>query len=151
MGALATCSAFVVGSRFSNHSEDKTIAVNIARLKMEEIKNTYYLSIFNEHPPGEILFENEAKAEPYWILNSSGEWITSLPKGKYEISYPGLDLSSGIIPTPLIVKVTVSWSDDIHIKPSITLKTFFGMAPGSISMGRFTGKSNERRKAKESL
>ena len=43
IGALATCSAFVVGSRFNAHSEDRTIAANIAQLKMEEIKNTYYL------------------------------------------------------------------------------------------------------------
>ncbi len=45
IGALAVWSAFVVASRFNAESEDKTIAANIAQLKMEEIKNTHYLSI----------------------------------------------------------------------------------------------------------
>ena len=135
IGALATCSAFVVGSRFNAHSEDRTIAANIAQLKMEEIKNTYYLSIVNVHPPGETLFENEPQGEPYWTLNSAGEWKISLPKGKYEISYPGLDLKAGIIPDPLIAIVTVSWSNDVHESSSLSLKTIFSMSPGRLVGG----------------
>jgi prepilin-type N-terminal cleavage/methylation domain-containing protein len=135
IGALATCSAFVIGSRFNAHSEDRTIAANIAQLKMEEIKNTYYLSIVTEHPPGETLFQNESQGEPYWTLNSAGEWRTSLPEGKYEISYPGLDLNAGIIPDPLIVIVTVSWSNDVHESSSLSLKTIFSMSPGRIVVG----------------
>ena len=132
IGALATCSAFVIGSRFNAHSEDRTIAANIAQLKMEEIKNTYYLSIVNEHPPTKTLFKNESLGEPYWTLNSAGEWITSLPEGKYEISYPGLDLKAGIIPDPLVTVVTVSWNSDIHGDSSLSLKTIFSMSPGRV-------------------
>lgn len=130
--ALATCSAFIVGSRFNAESEDKTVAANIAQLKMEDIKSTHYLSIVYEHPAGVTLFENEPQGAPYWTLNSSEEWITSLPEGKYEISYPGLDLAAGVIPDPLVVKVTISWVSGTQASSSLSLKTIFAMAPGPI-------------------
>ena len=96
IGVLATCSALftfldsvsplVIGSRFNAHSnvhsEDRTIAASMAQLKMEEIKNTYYLSIVDEYPPSETLFKDEPLGEPYWTFNSTGEWITSLPEGR---------------------------------------------------------------------
>ena len=135
IGALAVWSAFVVASRFNAESEDKTVAANIAQLKMEEIKNIHYLSIIDKHPPGETMFQNESLRPPYWTLNSKEEWITSLPEGKYEISYPGLDLGAGVIPDPLVVNVTVSWASDIHSSSSLSLKTVFSMAPGPIIGG----------------
>ncbi len=132
--ALATCSAFVAGSRFNAKSEDRTIAANIAQLKMEEIKNTYYLSIVSEHPPGQTSFRNELQGPPYWTPNAQGQWITALPEGKYEISYPGLDLAAGVVPDPLTVKVTISWLSD-GMTSSLSLKTIYSMAPGLILGG----------------
>ncbi|MFC1718439.1 prepilin-type N-terminal cleavage/methylation domain-containing protein [Candidatus Poribacteria bacterium] len=129
--ALATCSAFVAGSQFNAKSEDRTIAANIAQLKMEEIKNTYYLSIVSVHPPGQTSFKNEPLGPPYWTPNTQGQWITALPEGKYEISYPGLDLAAGIVPDPLIVKVTISWLSD-DMTSSLSLKTIYSMAPGRV-------------------
>ena len=133
--ALATCSAFIVGSRFNAESEDKTIAANIAQLKMEAIKSTHYLSIIYDHPAGVTLFANEPQEEPYWDLNSQGQWKTALPDGQYEISYPGLDLAAGVVPDPLVVKVTISWGGDVYASSSLTLKTIFAMAPGPIIRG----------------
>ena len=136
--ALATCSAFMVGSRFNAKSEDRTVAANIARLKMEEIKNTHYLSIVNEHPAGETLFEQESQQPPYWALNAAGEWTPALPEGKYEITYPGLDFSAGVVPDPLTVMVTVTWlNDDTGASPgentcSVSLKTIFSVAPAKM-------------------
>lgn len=135
--ALATCSAFVAGSRFNATSEDRTVAVNIAQLKMEEIKNTHYRFIVRDHPAGVTLFKNQPQAQPYWTLSSQGGWIPALPEGKYEIIYPGLDLAADIIPNPLIVKVTVSWSSATDANPSpsqevssLSLKTIFSIVPG---------------------
>ncbi|MFC1714486.1 prepilin-type N-terminal cleavage/methylation domain-containing protein [Candidatus Poribacteria bacterium] len=135
--ALATCSAFVAGSQLNAKSEDRTIAADIAQLKMEEIKNTYYRYIVYDHPAGETLFKDEPPGEPYWTLNSQGNWITALPEGKCEISYPGLDLNAGIIPDPLAVRVTISWLSDIDANSSqsqgissLSLKTVFSISPG---------------------
>ena len=135
--ALATYSAFVVGSRFNATSEDRTVAANIAQLKMEEIKNTHYRFIVYNHPAGEALFTDEPQAPPYWTLSSTGEWIPSLPEGKSETSYPGLDLAAGIIPNPLVVKVTVSWKSNTGTGSSpsqeaapLSLKTIFSIVPG---------------------
>ena len=130
IGALSIWSAFAFGSRLNAESEDKTVAAHVAQLKMEEIRNTRYLSIVNEHPPGENLFENEPQDPPYWTLNSGGETIPSLPEGKYEISYPGLDLAAGIVPHPLIVKVTVSWASHIRTSSSLSLKTILSTTQG---------------------
>jgi len=132
IAALATCSAFVVGSRFNARSEDRAVAANIAQLKIADIKSGHYLSIVYEHPAGVALFQDEPQAVPYWTLNSVGEWKTALPQGRYEISYPGLDLAAGVVPDPLVLKVTVSWSDDIHISSSLSLKTTIAMAPWPI-------------------
>ena len=132
--ALATCSAFVAGARFNAKSEDRTVAANIAQLKMEEIKNTYYLSIVSEHPPGQTAFRNEPQGPPYWVPNAQGGWTPSLIEGKYEISYPGIDLAAGIIPDPLVVKVTISWLND-GMTSHLSLNTIYAMAPGPIIGG----------------
>jgi len=132
IAALATCSAFVVGKRFNAESESKTVAANIAQLKIEDIKSTHYLSIVHKHPAGVALFESEPQREPYWTRSPQGKWETALLKGQYEISYPGLDLVAGVIPDPLVVKVTILWGSDVHTSSSLSLKTTFDMTPGPI-------------------
>jgi len=148
IAALATCSAFVVGSRFNAESEAKTIAANIAQLKMEDIKSTHYRSIVYEHPAGVALFESEPQGAPYWTVKSNREWIISLPEGQYEISYPGLDLVAGVIPDPLVVKVTISWASNAQASSSLSLETIFARTPGDRqirrhenSAGRWHGKA----------
>ena len=70
----------------------------------------------------------EIQEEPYWINNSEGEMMISLPSGKYAVSYPdGLDAD------PLRIKVTVSW-EEFHRSPnpecSASLETLVSMTPG---------------------
>ncbi len=125
--ALAVYSAFVAGSRYNAESEDKTIATTIAQLKMEEIMNTRFRYIVNDHPAGETRFDSLPKEEPYWTLNSEEEWITSLPEGRYEISYPGTD---GEDADPLNVEVTVWWDGQVSDNSSVELRTFVSMTPG---------------------
>jgi len=128
VGAIAVWSLFVVGSRFNAESEDKTIATNVAQRKMEEIMNTRFRYIVDTHPPGETLFAEEIQEEPYWISNSEGKMMTSLPNGKYTVSYPdGLDAD------PLRIQMTVSWEGSHKSSDpecSADLETLVSMTPG---------------------
>ena len=103
IGALSVWSLFVIGSRLNAESEDRTIATNIAQQKIEEIMNTRFRYIVATHPAGQVLFMDEAQEEPYWIYNQKGELVTSLPNGKYIVSYP-----DGIDADPLRIRVEVS-------------------------------------------
>ena len=132
IGAISVWSIFVAGSRFNAESEDKTIAANVAQQKIEEIMNTRFRYIVEEHPPGIYTFNSEPQPvayedSPYWVRDSEDQWITSLPEGKYEISYPGPD---GVDSDPLQVKVTVSWLSDVYPDASLSLETLVSMTPG---------------------
>ena len=124
IGAISVWSLFVVGTRYNAQSEDKTIAANVAQLKMEQIMNTRFRYIVNEHPPGETTFEDETHAEPYWIYNSEGELASSLPGGRYEVSYP-----NGVDADPLRIRVAVSWNGT-RPNSSVNLDTLVSMTPG---------------------
>ena len=125
--ALAIWSVFVAGSRYNSESEDRTVAANIAQLKMEEIMNTRFRYIVAEHPAGETSFSSLTQDEPYWVLDSTGEWIPSLPGGKYTISYPGPDDEDS---DPLQIRVTVSWDGKVGNESQLFLDTLVSMTPG---------------------
>ena len=72
-------SLIAVGSRLNAESEDKTVAANIAQLKMEEIMETRYGYMLGpdgvlipnpvvEHPPQEKYFSDLQPEPPYWTL-----------------------------------------------------------------------------------
>ena len=124
IGAISVWSLFVVGTRFNAQSEDKTIAANIAQLKMEQIMNTPFRYIVYVHPPGVTEFENETHSEPYWVLNSQGELIKSLPGGRYAVNYP-----DGVNADPLRIRVVVFWNG-IHPNSFVNLDTLVSMTPG---------------------
>ena len=131
VGATAIWSMFVVGSRLNAESEDKTVAANIAQLKVEEIMNTRFRYIVEDHPPGVTAFDggevdgSGTQGPPFWTLDSKGQWRPALPEGKYEISYPdGLDAD------PLRIKVTISWLGRGHSDSSLSLETLVSMTPG---------------------
>jgi len=124
IGALSVWSLFVVGSRLNAESEDRTIATNIAQQKMEEIMNTRFRCIVTTHPAGQVLFTDEAQEEPYWIYDRKGELITSLPNGKYTISYP-----DGLNADPLRIRVKVSW-EGMHPNSFVSMETLVSITPG---------------------
>ena len=84
IGAVAVWSSIIVTSKVNAESEDRTIAANIAQLKVEEIMNRIkseaesFLSIESLYPSVETAFESEPQDTPYWTLNSKGLWIVSL-------------------------------------------------------------------------
>jgi|GEM_PF-1387467 len=125
IGAISIWGAFVVGARLNAESEDRTIAANVARLKMEEIANTRFRYIVVEHPAGETTFESQPQEPPYWTLNSQEQWIPSLPEGKYTVSYP-----NGEDADPLRIKVTVSWLGEAYPDSSLSMETLVSMTPG---------------------
>ena len=125
IGAVSIWSLFIVGARLNAESEDKTIAANIAQLKMEEIMGTRFRYIVLEHPPGEFTFASESQGHPYWTLDSEGKWITSLPEGKYVISYP-----DGVDADPLRIKVTMEWHSQTYEDTSLNLESIVSMTPG---------------------
>lgn len=131
IGAVSIWSVILTASRLNAESEDRTIATNTAQLKMEQIMNTRFRYIVEEHPPGETMFSSLPQERPYWTYNSDGEWKLSLPEGKYAISYPdGLDAD------PLRLKVTISWYGSFYPESSLSLETIISMTPG-----RFRGSS----------
>ena len=106
--ALATWSVFVAGSRFNAESEDRTVAASVAQLKMEEMMNTPFRYIVEQHPAGETRFDSLPQAKPYWIPNSEDQWIPSLPEGRYTIGYP-----DGVDADPLRIIITISWENHV--------------------------------------
>lgn len=125
ISAVSILSLFAAGSRLNAESEDKTVAANIAQLKMEEIMNTRFRYIVAEHPPGVTMFDAESQGPPYWTPSSEGEWFPSLSGGKYEVSYP-----DGVDADPLRVEVTISWLTGIYTDSSLSLETLISMTPG---------------------
>ena len=128
IGAVSIWSAFAVGARLNAESEDRTIATNVARLKVEEIVNTRFRYIVEEHPAGETTFDSTPQGPPYWTLNSEGQWVPSLPEGKYTITYP-----NGVDADPLRVKLTISWRGSAYPDSSLSLETLVSMTPGRFS------------------
>lgn len=130
VGALSIWSVYIAGTRFNAESEDRTIAAAVAQLQIEEIMNTRFRYIIDEHPrsPEEgISFESEPQGKPFWTRNSEDEWISSLPGGRYEISYPGPD---GEDSDPLEIRVTVYWNSHLGYESSLSLETLVSMTPG---------------------
>ena len=126
--ALAVWSVFIAGSRYNAESEDRTVAANIAQLKMEEIMNTRFRYIVVEHPIGETRFDSLPQNEPYWVLDTTGSWMTSLPEGKYTISYPGPDDEDS---DPLEINVRVSWKGVVgKVESFVDMETLVSMTPG---------------------
>jgi hypothetical protein len=116
-------STFIAGYKVNAQSEDRTVAANIARYKMEELVTADYDTVVSVHPPGETPFLAETTDTPYWTLNPDGTWKTSLIEGKYTVTYPGYDEVLGIIPDPLPVKVEVSWVTPAGNNASLILRT----------------------------
>ena len=125
--ALAIWSVFIAGSHYNAESEDRTVAANIAQLKMEEIMNTPFRYIVSEHPTGETRFDGFPQDEPYWVLGTTGSWMPSLPYGRYKIGYPGPD---GEDSDPLEIKVTISWLGQSGGDSTLSLETLVSMTPG---------------------
>jgi len=126
IGAIAIWTTFIAGSRFNAESEDRTVATNIAQWKLEEIMNTRFRYIVEEHPPGETSFD-DIQEEPYGNLNSEGDWAPALPDGRCEIGYPdGLDAD------PIRIKVTILWDGNFAGDSSIELETLVAMTPGRL-------------------
>ena len=128
LGALCIWNVYIAGSRFNAESEDRTVAANVAQLQMERIMNTRFRYIVEENPisPEEgIPFESEPQREPFWTLSSGDEWITSLPEGKYRISYP-----DGVDADPLRIVVTVLWNGHLGRESTLSLETLVSMTPG---------------------
>jgi type II secretory pathway pseudopilin PulG len=128
VGAISIWSALVVGARMNAESEDRTVAANVARLKMEEIVNTRFRYIVAEHPAGETTFDSKPQRPPYWTLNSEEQWIPSLPEGKYTVSYP-----DGVDADPLKVRVVISWRGRAYPESSLSIETLVSMTPGRFS------------------
>ena len=130
IGAVSIWSLFVVGSRLNAESEDRAIAADVAQAKVEEMMNTRYRYIVAEHPPGVVEFESQPlpasyQKSPYWTRNVLGEWITSLPEGKYEIIYP-----DGVDADPLRILVRITWRGSVYSGSSVDLETLVSMTPG---------------------
>ena len=124
IGAIAIWTTFIAGSRFNAESEDRTVASNIAQWKLEEIMNTRFRYIVEEHPAGETSFYDISE-EPYWAPNSAGDWAVTLPDGRCEISYP-----DGEDADPVRIKVTVLWDGNFTGDSSLSLETLVSMTPG---------------------
>jgi len=88
-----TLGLFTVVSRNLVVPKHLTVATNIARAKMEEIKNTPFESITTSFPPNQP------------------EEILSLPNGTLNISYP-----DGVGADPLAISVVVSWQEDDNLR-----------------------------------
>jgi hypothetical protein len=141
IGAICLLGLIAVGSRLNAESEDKTVAANIAQLKMEEIMETRYGYRLGsngelipnpvvEHPPQEKYFKELEPRPPYWTLNSEGKWIESLPEGRYRISYPDYPPTAD----PLRIRLTISWRDSHTGRDtSLDLETLLSVIPGPIS------------------
>jgi hypothetical protein len=127
IGAIAVWSSIIVTTKVNAESEDRTVAANIAQLKVEEIMNRIksepksFLSIESLYPSVEIAFESEPQDAPYWTLSSEGLWIPSLPGGKYMVSYlPVADADPAKVKR---IKVTVSWNGYLYSDSSLSLET----------------------------
>lgn len=130
LGALGVWNMFVAGSRYNAESEDRTVAANVAQVQIERMMNTPFRYIVEGYPtsPGEgISFKSEPQGEPFWTRSSAGEWISSLPEGKYKISYPGPD---GEDSDPLQVRVTIMWNSHLGRESTLYLETLVSMTPG---------------------
>ena len=130
VGALCIWNVYIAGTRFNAESEDRTIAAAVAQLQIEEIMNTRFRYIVDEHPASPekgISFESEPQGEPFWTVNSQGEWISSLPEGRYVISYPGPDDEDS---DPLEIRVTIYWNSHLGRESSLSLETLVSMTPG---------------------
>lgn len=122
---VSIISVFVMGMRFNSESEDVTVATNIAQQRIEEIMNTRYRYIVAENPPGVTYFSNAPNYAPYWVQDLNGNWITALPQGKYEISYP-----DGPDADPLRIKISISWFGKNNVTSSLSMETLISMTPG---------------------
>ena len=127
IGALAVWSSVIVTTKVNAESEDRTVAANIAQLKIEEIINRVkgepesFPSIESLYPSVETAFESEPQDAPYWTLSSEGLWIPSLPGGKYMVSYlPVADADPAQVKG---IKVTVSWNGYLYSDSSLSLET----------------------------
>ena len=119
IGALAVWSVFVMGSRFNAESEDRTVAASIAQYVIEETIEGLIDGDFDTvSGSGVVEFGSKPHEPPYWTLNSSGEWIPSLPVGAYEVSYP-----DGAAADPLRTMVTVSWQGHTPRNSSVSVQT----------------------------
>jgi hypothetical protein len=120
IGAVSIWSVFAITSRLNAESEDKTIAANIAQWKIEEVMNTEFDSVVEEPV---TQFAGKPQGAPYWVLSSEGEWITSLPEGRYQVSISPI---VGEDPNEVkVVKVTISWRSNVrpNSDSSLSLET----------------------------
>jgi type II secretory pathway component PulJ len=127
IGAVAVWSSIIVTTKVNAESEDRTIAANIAQLKVEEIMNRIksepksFLSIESLYSSAETAFESEPQDTPYWTLSSEGLWIPSLPGGRYMVSYPPVvDADPAKIKR---IKVTVLWNGYLYSDSSLSVET----------------------------
>jgi len=127
IGALAVWSSIIVTTKVNAESEDRTVAANIAQLKIEEIINRVksepesFPSIESLYPSVKTAFESEPQDAPYWTLNSEGLWIPSLPGGKYMVNY--LPIADADPVQVKRIKVTVSWNGYLYSDSSLSLET----------------------------
>lgn len=140
IAGICLWSLIAVGSRLNAESEDKTVAANIAQLKMEEIMETRYGYRLGsngelipnpvvEYPPQEKYFRDLEPKPPYWTLNSEGKWIESLPEGRYQVSYPDYPPTAD----PLRIRITISWRDShTNRDSSLDVETLLSVIPGPI-------------------
>lgn len=94
-----TLSLFKAGFGSLASSNKLTVALNVARAKLEEIKGTEFSRITSLYPDGST----------YTVPNLSG--------GALKVEYP-----NGTSSDPLIVKVTVTWPEG-EVERSINLVT----------------------------
>ncbi len=127
IGAVAVWSSIIVTTKVNAESEDRTIAANIAQLKVEEIMNRIksepksFLSIESLYSSAETAFESEPQDSPYWTLSSEGLWIPSLPGGRYIVSYPPVvDADPAKVKR---IKVTVLWNGYLYSDSSLSVET----------------------------
>ena len=124
IGTLALWSVFVTGSRYNSESENRTVATNIAQYIMEgTIENLRATDFENVAGTGEVTFESEPQEPPFWTIgltnvSQEGEWMVSLPKGVYEVSYP-----DGVGVDPLRILVTVSWQRNPPWETALDMQT----------------------------
>jgi len=118
IGALAVWSSIIVTTKVNAESEDRTVAANIAQLKIEEIIDRIksepksFLSIESLYPSVETAFESETQDAPYWTISSEDLWVPSLPGGKYIVNYPPVvDADPAQVKR---IKVTVSWNGYLY-------------------------------------
>ena len=86
--ATSTMSLFMAGYKYSNTAGQIVTATNIARAKVEQIRDTSVENIPNTFPGG------------YHIV------VDELPEGQWYVTYP-----DGTIADPLNVLVSVEWTE----------------------------------------